>query len=337
MKKSIIAVIAVVVILTATAIPVGAWSRTETQEYAYSTLPFDQILIRNNNEKSNIDYTYSFQYPTTTPIELSEHNIIYDVDESTLHWNTKRIGEYKSIKQGHMYYTDEITLAIPPDIGTYKGYYEYMPDSPDEQPDYYELSYNIELVSNGNKVVSYEDLKHIPRISANGKTITISTTLKIGIWKPIQSTSNANGEMHIEYYEFAHTQTGTQVDLFENILNQLPATYFNANNDKAEIYMHTQINIKDFDENEYCELTITQPYRDYYIGTSQMFMHMIPDGSINLNPTKIEINGGIIEWLSNVTSGFFNTEIFGSISIGDIVWVVIGIGVLFAVLKIFSK
>lgn len=46
--------------------------------------------------------------------------------------------------------------------------------------------------------------------------------------------------------------------------------------------------------------------------------------------------GSFMSWLGTTLDGFFNTDIVGIFSLGDILWVAIGIGALFATLKYFA-
>lgn len=53
-------------------------------------------------------------------------------------------------------------------------------------------------------------------------------------------------------------------------------------------------------------------------------------------PPPVVDDSGFVDWIVNVLDAFFGVQLFGSFGLGDLMWFVVGIGVLFAVLKIFA-
>lgn len=181
-----------------------------------------------------------------------------------------------------------------------------------------------------------------PSIKTNNQneTIRVTTAFSYYVW---ESSYDIETDEHSNYptlYTYAIQQEnsdGSSIELFpQELTNEIinkgyPNNYTTADTVMCFYTINVLLisNIK-----QDLDISIIQTTTTEKEGFGSFFSTFFNDGSIDINMGEKSTN--ILNWLSTVTDGFLNTDLFGNFSIGDILIIVIGIGALFAILKYFA-
>lgn len=337
MKKSIIAVLAVVVILTATAIPVGASGITDDGTKLYSTSFYDTMKFWVRQEGKNaIDVEY--QYPNTVYADdksdefymsyvWSDYSSEYaEVYNEWQIMGTRWIDNEATLMNNKNYYTTETGLIIP-NAMSYKSDGKY--------------GYRINLTSNIPHYAYKEDFDlNEPTIKFDvDGTIFITTAINIEYYDNGQTPTTADKvymdmTTSLYIYNFSEYKSNSEIKLFDYWENDLREIL--NNNNIINVSVNTDISIYNIETSDNVTMTINENYRDTQPTAKEMFLNKYSDG-LKIKQDKVEISGGIIDWLSKTLSRFMNTEILPNISLGSITWFCLGLGCVFAIIKMFGK
>lgn len=339
MKKSIIAVLAVVVILTATAIPVGASGVSDEGTKMYSTSFYDTMTFGVHHEnKNSIDVEYDFPNTTYSNDKTDTFYLSYvwedkqgEYANTYNEWTikgTKIVNSQSTIAGSRNYYKAETEMTIPNDL-SYSNEGKY--------------GYRIILKSDIPHYAYKEDFDlHEPTIKFNvDGQLLVSTSLVIDYYDGGNTPETINKvymEMTPSLYidgisEYTSNEEIRLLNYWENDLREI----LNENN-IISVSITTDISIYDIETSDDVTMTINEYYRETQPTAKEMFLNKYTQG-LNLiqPPVEVKIDGGIVSWLSNTLSRFMNTEILPNISIGSITWFCLGLGCVFAIIKMFGK
>lgn len=342
MRKRIFAVAACVVILVMSIIQTAAMTlNVITDNASYNGMLYDKAQFTTNSNYEN-ESIISIDLPQTIPPLAFTNDEYRTINDTYLTTQNGGVGSHSLFNTLYVTRGEDTETYSNTLLDTYDAQQQFRINDTTSYVINDRRFIEIVLQSTSSKAIHRLMNYSAPKIYvfANSEIdIRVNTTVNYEHMY-YDTDDNGNRKLIIDHKikEYNTTRTFNNVvsaELYGDIAND-------TNTDSQDVRMisdiYTTINIS-YDNNDYNFendlMMFTYKYINTYQLTSEEYWNAyFPNGIDTDDTIQSEIRLG--QFLSKTLNGFFQTQLFGTFSIGDILIACIGIGVLFAVLKYFA-